>query len=288
MTFQGRLTKPDGTPVADGTYTVHFSLHDALTGGTAKWSQTLNNVAVRNGTFAALLDVNTAHLFNGDLYLEIKIGSDAPLTPRQPLVSVPYALKANTVPDGSIAADKLANDALNNLSWLLGGNTSTNPTSHFLGTTDSQPLAFRTNNVERLRIDSAGNLGIGTDTPGAKLDVRGAGAVNVFAGDLSPFGQSAYETNFSTAQTHAWFAENGNRVFSVTVGGVTTTGPGDALLGIDLTGVNPSVEIYSLTGGYSGTPTIAAPIPELKMVALSTFLLLFGGMQWRRRRASAA
>src|SRR5262249_53298818 len=117
MTFQGRLTKPDGTPVSDGTYAVRFSLWDALTGGNEKWNQTLNNAAVRNGTFAALLYVNTANLFNGNLYLEIKIGNDVPLTPRQPLVSVAYAMKANTVPDGSITADKLAGDALNTLSW---------------------------------------------------------------------------------------------------------------------------------------------------------------------------
>ncbi|MDB2593420.1 tail fiber domain-containing protein [Paracoccaceae bacterium] len=33
-----------------------------------------------------------------------------------------------------------------------------------LGTTTAHPLAFDTNNVERMRIDSSGNVGIGTDT----------------------------------------------------------------------------------------------------------------------------
>src|SRR5678815_4439630 len=128
MNFQGRLTKPDGTPVADGNYSVRFSLWTALTGGTEKWNQTINPVAVHNGTFAVLLNTSTgaADKFNGNLWLEIKIGADAPLTPRQPLVSVAYAMKANSVPDGSIGAaqiangsltaDKFASGALNNLS----------------------------------------------------------------------------------------------------------------------------------------------------------------------------
>ena len=32
MNFQGRLAKPDGTPVPDGPYRVRFSLWDAATG----------------------------------------------------------------------------------------------------------------------------------------------------------------------------------------------------------------------------------------------------------------
>ena len=33
MNFQGRLARPDGTPVADGTYAIRFRLYNALTGG---------------------------------------------------------------------------------------------------------------------------------------------------------------------------------------------------------------------------------------------------------------
>src|SRR5262245_20144137 len=92
MNFQGRLARPDGTLVANGTYTVTFKLFSAPTGGTTLWSHTLP-VTVRNGTFAALLGGTSgtqsgplnSTLFSADRWLEIQIGTDAPLTPRQQL-----------------------------------------------------------------------------------------------------------------------------------------------------------------------------------------------------------
>ncbi|MCW3102625.1 MAG: hypothetical protein JWO09_1065 [Bacteroidetes bacterium] len=57
--------------------------------------------------------------------------------------------------------------------WNLTGNTGTTPTSNFLGTTDNKDLAFRTNNIERMRITSAGKIGIGTSTPTATLHIVG-------------------------------------------------------------------------------------------------------------------
>lgn len=37
-------------------------------------------------------------------------------------------------------------------SWNLTGNSGTNSSTNFLGTTDNQPLVFKTNNIEKLRI----------------------------------------------------------------------------------------------------------------------------------------
>lgn len=51
------------------------------------------------------------------------------------------------------------------LGWELNGNTGTNSGSNFVGTTDSVSLRFRTNNKERMVIDSLGQVGIGTSTP---------------------------------------------------------------------------------------------------------------------------
>ena len=58
-------------------------------------------------------------------------------------------------------------------SWNLSGNVGTNPATQFIGTTDAQALAIRTNNSDRVRITETGNVGIGTITPQQKLDVNG-------------------------------------------------------------------------------------------------------------------
>src|SRR5262249_24648474 len=183
LNFQGRLARPDGTPVADGTYSVRFSLWGAATNGTEKWNQTIASVAVHHGTFGVLLGGFPAGLFNANLWLEIKLGTDAPLTPRQPLVSVAYALKADSVPDGSIGAAQIAKGAItsdklasNALAWLLGGNAGTTA-DQFLGTTDNLPLVFRTNNTEQMRLTPGGQLGIGTATPTHLLDLQANSSV---------------------------------------------------------------------------------------------------------------
>ena len=48
--------------------------------------------------------------------------------------------------------------------WTLTGNSGINPVINFLGTTDNKSLRFRTNNTQRMKIDSAtGNIAIGQD-----------------------------------------------------------------------------------------------------------------------------
>jgi hypothetical protein len=56
--------------------------------------------------------------------------------------------------------------------WLTLGNAGTNPTTHFVGTTDNVDLVFRTNNSERMRITADGSVGIGTTNPASKLHIN--------------------------------------------------------------------------------------------------------------------
>lgn len=58
------------------------------------------------------------------------------------------------------------------LPWTLGGNSNAGVDSK-LGTTTGVPLNLYTNNLERMRITSDGNVGIGTSTPAAKFHVNG-------------------------------------------------------------------------------------------------------------------
>ncbi len=57
--------------------------------------------------------------------------------------------------------------------WALTGNAGTAPATNFLGTTDAQDFVVRTNNTERIRVLSGGNVGIGTTTPAAQLHTTG-------------------------------------------------------------------------------------------------------------------
>ena len=49
--------------------------------------------------------------------------------------------------------------------WNLLGNAGTSAATNFLGTTDNNDLVFRTNNTEKMRVLTNGNVGIGTAAP---------------------------------------------------------------------------------------------------------------------------
>jgi hypothetical protein len=94
-------------------------------------------------------------------------------------------------------------------SWNTDGNRGTDPTKDFLGTTDNQPLAIRTNEAERMRLTGNGNVGIGTTNPGAnKLDVHG---------DVAILGKHALHGNLP----EDWLHLNDKEAFSA---GVYTRG----------------------------------------------------------------
>ncbi len=97
INYQGRLTDSGGTPVADGGYSVAFRIYDSFTGGTQQWTET-QKVAVSGGLFNVLLGSNSqipASVFSGETrFLEVQVGADPAMTPRQRLASVPYAMRA--------------------------------------------------------------------------------------------------------------------------------------------------------------------------------------------------
>lgn len=55
-------------------------------------------------------------------------------------------------------------------------------TGGIIGTLTNVSLIFRQNNVERMRFNTSGNLGIGTQTPVNLLDVSGSEAIGTYAG----------------------------------------------------------------------------------------------------------
>lgn len=64
-----------------------------------------------------------------------------------------------------------------NFGWSTTGNPNTNPSTNFLGTKDDVALVVRTNNIERMRVDNDGDVGVGTSSPNVRMDVDGGLAV---------------------------------------------------------------------------------------------------------------
>jgi len=92
--------------------------------------------------------------------------------------------------------------------WTTTGNTGTTPAGNFIGTTDANGFAFRTNNTERMRLttDEGGSpgegfLGVGTTTPSEILDVNGDLDIG---GDFDDWDGPA-ETIKMRAQSNSWF-----------------------------------------------------------------------------------
>ena len=70
--------------------------------------------------------------------------------------------------------------------WMLQGNVGSNPTTQFIGTTDNQPLKFRTNNLEQMQINTNGSFKFGNINAGGILGTERI-IINDNTGSLSDF-----------------------------------------------------------------------------------------------------
>ncbi len=184
FTYQGRLN--DAGAPANGRYDLKFTVFDALAGGIQVGpAVSTNGLAVGSGLFTVTLDfggvfTNTARW----LQIEVKTNgavSYATLVPRQPLVPVPQALYAPNAGTATAAgtattAQGVAAGSVN----LAGLNTASVDTRYVRKTGDSMsgPLAVPADGLQaggNQLVLAGGNVGIGTPTPAAKLDVAGNG-----------------------------------------------------------------------------------------------------------------
>jgi len=208
FTYQGYLENA-GTPVT-GTYTCVFRVFDSATGGAALGVDS-EDVTFQEGHFTVLLDFDPA-VFTGDpRWLGIEVDG-TPLTPRQEVTPAPYALRANelTVPavitgsddaglfritnngtggalDGKCEGGKAVrgtHESTGNYGWLgsvsWGAGAVHGPTgnaAHLAGA-DAAVYGSATDPASWAGWFSgpgyfSDKVGIGTETPGEKLDVNG-------------------------------------------------------------------------------------------------------------------
>ncbi len=95
INFQGRLTDAAGKFVADGSYSVTFSIYSVPSSGSALWTEA-QSVTVTKGLFNVILGSVTPipnSIFDSyvDTYLGVQVGADAEMTPRQRISSLGYS-----------------------------------------------------------------------------------------------------------------------------------------------------------------------------------------------------
>jgi hypothetical protein len=207
INYQGMLTDNGGEPL-NGTFDLTFRIFNDSTDGTLKWAETQYGISVTNGLFNVNLgDSSSLDLpFDEDYWLEIEVGILGALSPRLRLTSVPWAYRAEIADTANYAVEAVI--AESDSDWIISE--------------DDMYSAL------------SGDVGIGTSSPLAKLDVRGT--LNVGTNGMG------YDVNLYGIQ-------NGSRLF-------WDESKMAFRVGRDTSGVqwtSDSVGDYSFAAGYNAT-----------------------------------
>jgi hypothetical protein len=97
--------------------------------------------------------------------------------------------------------------------WSVLGNSGTNPSTNFIGTTDSQDFVIRTNNTEKVRITSGGFVGI-NGTPDSGIHLRG---------NTSSYAKIKVNQSLSSSQSTLELNNNNEDYLRAIVYGTTVT-----------------------------------------------------------------
>jgi hypothetical protein len=285
LRFGGTVKSADGTP-RTGVVGVMFSLYSEQQGSTALWTELQNVQLDANGQYSVLLgsqhtDGVPAEIFttNEARWLGIQVEAE-PEQPRVLLVSVPYALKAgdaetlggkplssfllNPNPDANGATGASTGTATTTQATSSGVQTYSVNTSNSGGTAGYIAKWIDATTLGNSVIyDDGTNLGIGTNTPTAGLDIfstfapasgqspNGFRAVgNITVGQTNNFPQNSFSSVYSGSGTQGY-------IYGL-VNSIKKTGTGPLS---NAYGVLSSVQNNNATGAIGNAYAFVAQAP---------------------------
>ena len=180
INYQGQLVDASGTPLTNGNYSLTVRIYSSDPGGTLLWGpQTLPNVPFVAGRFNVVLGpydasfrvISTA-FSNATAYLEIQVGANSPIVPRQQILSAPYALKSGAADSSTTSTDSAH---LAGFGWdAVFTDTGRPDTGHLPGS----KIADAAVTTSKIAADAVGTAQVtnGAITP-AKLNLQGGNVV---------------------------------------------------------------------------------------------------------------
>jgi hypothetical protein len=162
--------------------------------------------------------------------------------------------------------------------FLAGG-------SGFVQTATAIPMVFRTNATERMRIDSSGNVGIGTTAPAYKLDVSATGNISgrvKTSGALNAF----YMEDAGTTAGALYIGSVGNdwRVVTGSNERMRIDASGNVQVGtgaIATTATDGFLYIPTCAGTPTGTPTAKTGFAPMVVDSTNNKLYVYVGGAWQ-------
>jgi hypothetical protein len=253
FTYQGRLIK-DGTPVSGICSTIIFRLYDVPTGGSQITAVSYLGVPIsEDGLFTVNVDFGPG-AFNGQprwLELNVACPPDDILTPlegRQPVTPAPYAIKSpgvsaaagspadavsidsagnvgigTAVPNyplhvkaGSGSGIKIQHNGAGNFPQLRWTNAVDTLLAAISVDSSNPDMRFYVDGADRMVVDSAGNVGIGTMSAASELHVKrtAAGDQSVITVESGPGAYAAIDFKES-GETFWGMGKDNNAAFYI-------------------------------------------------------------------------
>jgi len=186
MNVQGMLRdEGSGQPITDPV-NLRFNIYNQSSGGSPIWTEVINNVDPDDdGFFNEILGENASlpeFVERKRYYLGITVGNDSEMTPRQRLVSVPFAITARNLRGGTVQikgdSDPTVSEPDRYDQFIVTGTDLKHKLYMGIDTTDGYAgIGYVEDGVKwgPLVLQAKdGKVGIGTTNPSQKLEVAGS------------------------------------------------------------------------------------------------------------------